>query len=83
MGSATILTANDYKKAYNILLKRLYKAEEFFKTHTEEEIDRWLPLATDIINTMGYCIEVLEKKFNIVANGRDIELGFDIEEWSE
>lgn len=82
-GRDTVLGVNDYKLAYNILLKRYNNAEKYFETHSEEEINRWLPLATEIINNMGIIIEALQKRFNVEVSGDEIEHGFILEEKKE
>lgn len=74
-----VLGEREYKLAYNILLKRFNNAEKYFETHSEQEIERWLPLATEIINNMGIIIEALQKRFHVNVTGEEIECGFKIE----
>lgn len=66
----------DYKRAYNYLLSRYKKAEEYFATHTSEEMDKWLQEFIKILEIMSMIIDSLENRFNIKVTGYEKENGF-------
>ena len=66
----------DYKKAYNYLLARYKKAEEYFATHTLEEVDKWLPEFIKILETMSMIINSLENRFKVKVTDKEKENGF-------
>ncbi len=47
-----------YKEKYNLLLERQKKAELYLDDpqRTEKEIDKWIPLYGEILDSMNYCL---------------------------
>lgn len=71
----SILTIENFKKAYNYNLKRFKKAEKYFENCSKEEEDKWLPELVSVIDAMGTLLEALDRR-GVHATPEEIENGF-------
>lgn len=71
----SILTIENFKKAYNYNLKRFKKAEKYFENCSKEEEDKWLPELVSVIDAMGTLLEALNRR-GVYATPEEIENGF-------
>lgn len=69
-----MLTAK--QKSYNKLIQRVDKAEEFFKTATEEETEKHYPAFLRLIDTINKAIPELEKELGREMNSDETTGGF-------
>ncbi len=75
----SILTIENFKKAYNFNLKRFKKAEKYFETCSEDESEKWLPELVSVIDAMGTVLEALDRR-GVHATSEEIENGFKEED---
>lgn len=68
----------ELKIEYNKIITRINNAEKFFKTCTNEEFEKYLPLMIQLCNKAAkLLIEI--KKLGYKANIDEIERGFIVE----
>ena len=72
----SILTIENFKKAYNYNLTRLKNAEKYFENCSRADMDKWFPEYLKIINDLGIIIQALERR-GVRITPEERENGFE------
>lgn len=72
----TYKNSKKLKEEYNNLLKRINKAEKFFKKCTKEELNKHLPLFLELNEKANNVLNKL-KKNKIIITLEELERGFE------